>query len=112
MSPLAEILRLEILRAGPISFHRFMEAALYDPQFGYYRRRLGIDDASTPAGPTSARDPCGMPGDFFTAEQLQPVFGILIAERMRQVRPRSGDPRARTIGEMGAGRGERAARCS
>ena len=31
MSPLTEILRDEIRRDGPISFRRFMEAALYDP---------------------------------------------------------------------------------
>jgi SAM-dependent MidA family methyltransferase len=35
------------------------------PRFGYYRR--------------ADRDPFGKDGDFFTAEQLQPVFGILIA---------------------------------
>jgi SAM-dependent MidA family methyltransferase len=107
MSPLAEILRDEILRAGTISFHRFMEAALYHPQFGYYCRRPGIYDASTPTGPPP-RDPFGMHGDFFTAEQLQPVFGILIAERMRQLRAHWGDPRDFTIVELGAGRGEMA----
>src|SRR5437016_316086 len=108
MSPLAEILRDEILRAGPIEFRRFMEAALYHPQFGYYRRRPGIDNASTPAGPASAHDPFGMRGDFFTAEQLQPVFGILIAERMRDLQKRWGAPRDFTIVELGAGRGEMA----
>ena len=38
MTPVAEILRDEIRRSGPISFHRFMDAALYHPEFGYYRR--------------------------------------------------------------------------
>ena len=44
MTPLAQILRDEIGRSGPISFHRFMEAALYHPEFGYYRRpgRVGL----------------------------------------------------------------------
>ena len=46
-----------------------MEAALYHPEHGYYRR--------------PGRDPFGNEGDFFTAEQLQPVFGILIAARIR-----------------------------
>jgi len=36
MTALGEILRDEIRRSGPVSFHRFMEAALYHPEFGYY----------------------------------------------------------------------------
>src|SRR5882762_2266474 len=51
VTPLAEILREEIGRSGPISFHRFMEAALYHPKHGYYRR--------------PDRDPFGKEGDFF-----------------------------------------------
>jgi len=71
MTPLAEMLRGEIRRDGPISFARFMDMALYHPEFGYYRR---------------PHDPFGMHGDFYTAEQLQPVFGILIAQKIRQLR--------------------------
>jgi len=93
MTPLAEILRDEIQRGGPISFARFMEAALYHPEFGYYRR---------------ARDPFGIRGDFYTAEQLQPVFGILIAERIRRLRDSMGDVEGFTVVELGAGRGEMA----
>jgi SAM-dependent MidA family methyltransferase len=93
MTPLAEILRDEIRRDGPISFQRFMEAALYHPEFGYYRRR---------------RDPFGIRGDFYTAAQLQPVFGILIAERIRNLWQRMGSPEDFTVVELGAGRGEMA----
>src|SRR2546421_13129931 len=93
MTPVAEILRDEIRRSGPISFHRFMDAALYHPEFGYYRR---------------PRDPFGTRGDFYTAEQLQPVFGILIAERIRQLRERMGAPPEFTVVEAGAGRREMA----
>ena len=64
MTPAGELLASEIRRDGPISFRRFMQVALYDPEHGYYRR---------------ARDPFGKAGDFFTAEQIQPVFGILMA---------------------------------
>lgn len=93
MTPLAEILRDEIHRNGPISFHRYMEAALYHPELGYYRR---------------PRDPFGVRGDFYTAEQLQPVFGILIAERIRNLWQRMGAPQNFTVVELGAGRGEMA----
>ena len=93
MTPLAEILRDEIQRDGPISFHRFMEAALYHPELGYYRR---------------PRDPFGVQGDFYTSEQLQPVFGILIAERIRNLWQRMGVPQDFTVVELGAGRGEMA----
>ena len=73
--PLTELLRDEIRRDGPVPFSRFMEAALYHPEHGYYRR---------------SRDPFGKSGDFFTAEQLQPVFGILIAARIRALREEIG----------------------
>ena len=93
MTPLAEILRDEIHGDGPISFQRFMEAALYHPELGYYRR---------------PRDPFGIHGDFYTASQLQPVFGILIAERIRNLWQRMGAPADFTVVELGAGRAEMA----
>ena len=58
---IADSLRAEIAREGPIPFSRFMEVALYDPAGGYYRR-----------------DHFGREGDYYTAEQLQPVFGLLL----------------------------------
>lgn len=88
------MLRDEIRRDGPISFHRFMEAALYDPANGYYRR---------------ARDPFGKEGDFYTAEQIQPVFGILMAARIRTLYQAMGAPADFTVVELGAGRREMAA---
>ena len=94
MTPLGEMLRDEIRRDGPISFARFMEMALYHPELGYYRQ---------------PRDPFGVKGDFYTAEQLQPVFGILIAERIRRLRSAMGDVEDFTVVELGAGRGEMAA---
>jgi SAM-dependent MidA family methyltransferase len=91
--PLAEILRDQIRRDGPISFQRFMESALYDPVHGYYRW---------------AHDPFGKHGDFYTAEQLQPVFGILMAARVRMLYEEMGAPPEFTVVELGAGRGEMA----
>jgi SAM-dependent MidA family methyltransferase len=93
MTPAAEILAAEIERSGPIPFRRFMEVALYHPEHGYYRR---------------PRDPFGTQGDFFTAEQLQPVFGILIAARLRQLHRAMGEPPDFTVVELGPGRCEMA----
>jgi len=93
MTGAESILREEILRAGPVSFERFMKVALYQPECGYYRR---------------GRDPFGRAGDYYTAEQIQPVFGILIAQRIRQLREELGQPRDFTVVELGAGRGEMA----
>ena len=93
MTPLAELLRDEIRRGGPVSFHRFMEAALYHPEHGYYRR---------------PHDPFGRQGDFYTAAQLQPVYGILMGERIRSLWRDLGSPPGFEIVELGAGRGEMA----
>ena len=93
MTPAGEILAGEIERAGPIPFRHFMEVALYHPQFGYYRRM---------------RDPFGKEGDFFTAEQIQPVFGMLVAARVRQLYHAMGRPAEFTVVELGAGRSEMA----
>jgi SAM-dependent MidA family methyltransferase len=91
LTPLAALLRDEIARNGPLPFHRFMELALYHPEHGYYRR---------------ARDPFGKAGDFYTTAQLQPVFGILIAARVRALWERLGRPPDFTVVDLGAGRGE------
>jgi len=93
VTPLAALLAEEIRDRGSIPFHRFMEAALYHPEYGYYRR---------------GRDPFGKAGDFFTAEQIQPVFGILIAARVRQLYEEMGRPGDFTVVELGAGRREMA----
>jgi SAM-dependent MidA family methyltransferase len=49
-----------------------------------------------------------MHGDFYPAEQLQPVFGILIAQKIRQLRSAMEDVEDLTVVELGAGRGEMA----
>jgi len=91
MSPLAGLIGEEIRKDGPIPFRRFMELALYHPEFGYYRR---------PA------DPFGAGGDFFTNSQLQPVFGRLIAQQIETWRDELGRSEEFTVVELGAGRGE------
>lgn len=89
----ASLFREEIARNGPVRFSRFMEVALYHPEAGYYR---------------CGRDPFGKGGDYFTAEQLQPVFGILIAAILRRLRHQMGEPEDFAVVELGAGRMEMA----
>lgn len=91
MTGAAALLRERIEREGPVSFRDFMETALYDPRFGYYRGA-----------------PFGMQGDFYTAEQIQPVFGRLIARRIRMLFEEMGAPAGFRVVELGAGRGEMA----
>lgn len=94
MTPCGEILAAEIREHGSIPFSRFMEVALYHPQCGYY---------------VAPRDPFGKDGDFYTASQMQPVFGRLIACALRQCRAALAEPAGFTVVEWGAGREEMAA---
>ena len=86
---LTGILAEEIARRGPISFREFQHTALYHPEHGYYRSR---------------RDPFGVAGDFYTAEQLQPVFGLLMTRVVERLQERMPD-RFEVV-ELGAGREE------
>ncbi len=60
----------EIDREGSISFSRFMELALYHPQFGYYH----ADTIEI-----------GKRGDFTTAPEISPLFGQCIARQIAQI---------------------------
>lgn len=66
-----------------------MEVALYHPEVGYYRRHP---------------HPAGRAGDYYTAEQVQPVFGRLLSAHFQQL---AKDLHARheplSIVELGAG---------
>ena len=93
MTELARLLAAKIEQDGPIGFDEFMEQALYHPELGYYRH---------------ARDPFGRSGDFYTAEQLQPVFGILMAQFVRQLAQTAADSADFTVVELGPGRQEMA----
>lgn len=91
-SSLNERIIEEINRSGgPISFARFMEVALYDPAAGYYRKDP---------------QPFGRSGDFYTAEQLQPVFGELMESFVAQIA--QGEDSDFSVCEVGAGRREMA----
>jgi SAM-dependent MidA family methyltransferase len=87
------IIASEIETSGPMQFSRFMCLALYHPDHGYYRRR----------------DPFGRRGDFYTAEQLQPVFGRLMRRVVDGLADELQCPADTiTVVELGAGRGEMA----
>lgn len=90
---LARLLADEIAGCGPISFARFMELALTHPEHGYYTR---------------PQDPFGARGDFYTAAQLQPVFGRLIGQATAPLLAACGPP-PQTVLDLGAGRQEMAA---
>ena len=63
---LSQLISEEITQqaTGSISFSRFMELALYEPQRGYY---------------TAALDKLGKTGDFITAPEISPLFAECIA---------------------------------
>ncbi len=84
MSELARKIADRIEREGPIPFSLFMEMALYDEEHGYYRG-----------------DPFGKDGDFFTASQLQPVFGAYVRRLCERL-----VPRFKSFVDIGAGREE------
>jgi len=87
-----EAIREEVRRSGPITFARFMELALYQPEAGYYTRPR-IDEPG-PAGPE---------GDFLTAPTAEPLFARTMARLLTRLRERIG--RAMTMVEIGAGEG-------
>ena len=79
MTPAGEVLAAEIRARRP---HR-LSADLW-------RWRSTIPITATTVAP---RDPFGKEGDFYTAEQVQPVFGILMAARIRAALPGDGGSR-------------------
>jgi SAM-dependent MidA family methyltransferase len=86
---LTDIIKQKIGEQGPISFHDFMEMALYYPGLGYY---------------TSVQDKIGANGDFYTSPNLTPAFGAAIARQIEQMWDILGSKNF-TIVEYGAGTG-------
>lgn len=84
----------EIAVSGPIPFVRFMDLALYHPQFGYYMRHPG--DCSPRIG---------WSGDFYTSADVHPILGQAVARQARQIDSLLGNPDPFTIVEMGPGKG-------
>lgn len=84
---LEERLRARIAKEGPISFHDFMEAALYDPEEGYYARGPAIGPA----------------GDFSTSVRF-PAFRRAMARLVAHAK--EAIPSPFRVVELGAGTGE------
>lgn len=64
MHDLSQIIHAEAAASGGIPFHRFMELALYCPEYGFYE---------------ADEDRVGRGGDFFTSVSVGPLFGELFA---------------------------------
>ncbi len=88
-TPLEAELRQQIAEQGPISFHAVMQAALYDPRYGYYTRLRGF----------------GADGDFVTSPERHPAFGWLLGRQALEVWETLERPRPFRILELGAGSG-------
>lgn len=86
---LSEIVQNKIRNEGPISFHDFMEIALYYPELGYY---------------TSSKEKFGKEGDYFTAPFFTTVYGSVIAKQLEEMWVLTGGKEF-TIVEYGAGNG-------
>jgi len=89
VSRLGDRLRARIAQDGPITFADFMEAALYDPEDGFYAR-----------GPRIGRG-----GAFATVPTLVPLFGEALAEELRALWETLGRPDPFTVCEVGPGDG-------
>jgi SAM-dependent MidA family methyltransferase len=78
-----------IRTSGPITFADFMEAALYDPDDGYYTARASL----------------GFDGDYVTSADLGPAFGRSLARAVADLWFVMGKPASWDLVEAGAGRG-------
>ncbi|MES2431879.1 MAG: SAM-dependent methyltransferase [Bacteroidota bacterium] len=67
---LSEIIKKRIHDSGPISFHDFMEMALYYPELGYY---------------TSSTNKLGINGDYYTSPYLTNLFGRMLGKQIEEM---------------------------
>ncbi len=67
---LTQIIIKRIRESGPISFHDFMETALYYPRLGYY---------------TSQKNRIGKQGDYYTSPVLSSLYGQMIAKQVEEM---------------------------
>ena len=80
-----EVIKAIIQRAGgKIPFQQFMQAALFEPELGYYR---------------CGTEKFGVMGDFITAPEVSPLFGQSLARFIQQTRT------VNNVLEVGAGSG-------
>ncbi len=89
LTPLAKKLAARIAAQGPLTLQEYMEACLYDPEYGYYKKR----------------GPLGRGGDFITAPEISQVFGELIGLWAGETWRIAGQPHEVRVIELGPGRG-------
>ncbi len=87
--PLAQRLAARIRAGGPLRFDAFQEAALYDPEGGYYERPGRV----------------GRSGDFVTGPSWHPAFGRTIARIARRLGEEGRRTREEKISLKGEERG-------
>lgn len=90
--PIARRLRDRIQREGPIPWRDFMQAALYDPEHGFYAQ------GRHPAG-------LGKGTHFATSPTLHPFFAQSIARELADAWKAAGQPKTWNVVEFGAGTG-------
>lgn len=73
-----------------ISFHQYMEQALYHPKWGYYQRE---------------KNKLGKNGDFFTNAHVGQLFGQVLSRYFGNWLDKNGSLSDWTIAELGAGDG-------
>jgi len=87
---LTERLADRIRRGGPITFAEFQDAALYDPEAGFFTTGGGAGRVG---------------GDFVTSPEVGALFGTLVARYLDDAWDRLGEPDPFVVVEAGAGRG-------
>ncbi len=86
---LVELIRRRIQAEGAVTFHDFMETALYHPQHGYY----------------ATRRPMGRESDYLTSPEVNPIFGALVAKQIGQLWELMDRPERFDVVEQGGGTG-------
>ena len=89
MGTVADRIVRRIRATGPITFADYMEAALFDPDDGYYTTRASL----------------GFDGDYVTSVDLGPAFGRSLARAVADLWQLMGKPASWDLVEAGAGRG-------
>jgi SAM-dependent MidA family methyltransferase len=87
--PLAERLRRRIADEGPLAFSAFMDAALYDPDDGFF----------------ASGGRAGGRGDFLTSVEVGPLFGAVLARALDRWWEELGRPDPFVVADVGAGLG-------
>lgn len=90
VSSCADYLQLKLRSANTISFHSFMETALYHQDHGYY---------------SDLTPKVGKDGDFITSVSIGCTFGEILSHRLLEIWHDLGKPEEFAIIEMGADRG-------